>query len=258
MPARSGSNEQLTGLPEPETDAGPPRAGKGSASASRRQEPERRCIATLGRQSPSGMVRFVLAPDGRVVPDVAARLPGRGAWVTASAEALGMAASRGAFSRAFKRQAVIPPDLRAQTEALLVRRCLDSLGMARRAGALVAGYEQVREAVRNERPGCLITASDASEDQRAKVLALVRGLYGPGADGIGAAAPADALPPVACCFDGTELGMALGRERVIHACLRPGPLATALMGELARLSGFRRVWLPGWLPVPGAREGTGL
>jgi len=253
MPARATSDEALTGAPDPETDAGPPRAGKGGAFKSTRETPERRCIVTMQRLSPSAMVRFVLSPDGVVTPDIAARLPGRGAWVTATREALDQSLKRGAFPRAFKAQVKAPADLAGQVEAILARRAIDMLGMAKRSGDLILGFEQVREAIRLARPACLIAASDASEDQRDKVLALVRGLYGPDP-----ARPAEnhALPPVVACFTGDELGMALGRERVVHACLEQGRIAHAWMGELARLSGFRRVWLPGWQPASATDTGA--
>lgn len=253
MPAQATSDEALTAAAEPETDAGPPRAGKGGAFKSTKGTPERRCIVSMQRLSPSAMVRFVLSPDGVVTPDIAARLPGRGAWVTASAETLDQAARRGAFARAFKAQVKVPADLVEQAETLLARRSIDMLGMAKRSGDLILGFEQVREAIRAARPACLIAASDASEDQRDKVLALVRGLYGPDP-----AKPAEihALPPVLACFTGDELGMALGRERVVHACLEQGRIAHAWMGELARLSGFRRVWLPGWQPASASGVGA--
>ena len=259
MAAQADSDDALTGAEE--TDAGPPRAGKPGVVQSEkngpdRRDPERRCIVTMQRRPHSEMIRFVLSPEGQVTPDVAARLPGRGAWVSATREAVDQAAGRGAFARAFKRQVAVPADLGGQTEALLVRRCMDMLGMARRAGNLVAGFEQVREALRDARPGCLITASDGSEDQRNKVLGLAKAIYGPDLDAEPQNAGNGRLRPVAECFLGSELGMALGRDRVIHACLKLGPIAHAWMGELGRLSGFRRVWLPGWQPTTGFETGS--
>jgi hypothetical protein len=115
------------------------------------------------------------------------------------------------------------------------------------------GFEQVREAIRESRPACLLAASEASEDQRGKVLALVRGLYSPPA---GENPGKRGLPPVTDCFSGDEMGMALGRERVVHACLKQGRIAHTWMGELARLSGFRRVWLPGWQPASAPDTGA--
>ena len=247
MPARTTSDEPVA-ADAVETDAGPARAGKAASRA-----PERRCIATMTVQPQDAMIRFVLSPDKQVTPDLAARLPGRGAWVTASRDALETALKKGAFARAFKAPAKAGPELIAQTEQLLVRRALDLLGMAKRSGELILGFEQVREAVREARPACVLAASEASDDQRNKVLALVKGLYGPQA---GETVTNRRLPPVADCFSGDEMGMALGRERVVHACLKQGRIVHAWMGELARLSGFRRVWLPGWQPVDASGKGA--
>jgi predicted RNA-binding protein YlxR (DUF448 family) len=229
----------------PETDGGPARGGGKAA-----REPQRRCIATQESRSQAGMIRFVLSPAGEVTPDLAARLPGRGAWVTSSREAIELAAKKGAFARAFKAPARISPGLVQEVESLLVKRTLDGLGLAKRAGDLILGFEAVREAIRGARPACLIEAVDGSEDGRAKVLALARAAHGPEAG-----AGQDELienhrpPPVAACFSADEMGMALGRGRVIHACLKQGRFASGWMGELARLSGFRRVWLTDWLPL---------
>jgi predicted RNA-binding protein YlxR (DUF448 family) len=248
MPAQPNSDEPVAALDAVETDAGPPRAGKAAS-----RDPERRCIATMERRPQGQLIRFVLSPDAQVTPDIAARLPGRGAWVTANRESLDLAIKRGAFARAFKAQVKLPADLSAQAEAMLVRRALDMLGLAKRSGELILGFEQVREAIRESRPACLLAASEASEDQRGKVLALVRGLYSPPP---GENPGKRGLPPVADCFSGDEMGMALGRERVVHACLKQGRIAHTWMGELARLSGFRRVWLPGWQPASAPDTGA--
>jgi uncharacterized protein len=238
------------------------------------KDPERRCIATMESLPQSGMIRFVLSPDKEVTPDLAARLPGRGAWVRASREAMELAVKRGAFARAFKAQVKLPDNLADSVEKLLVSRILDQLGLARRAGDLILGYEQVREAIQTARPYCLIEASDGAADGRGNVLALLKGVHGPqmgpqtepqdepqkaspeiqseagpnrGA-GLNKQFENHELPPVVGCFSADELGMALGRERVIHACLKQGRFATSWTGELARLSGFRPVWLEGWSP----------
>lgn len=246
------SDDGLNAHAGAETDAGPPRAGKAGA-----RDTERRCIVTLERRPSRGMIRFVLNPEGQVTPDLAARLPGRGAWVSADREAVGLAARKGAFNRAFATQARCSPDLAAETETLLAKRILDQLGLLKRAGNIISGFEQVREAVRAARPACMIEASEGSEDQRHKVLALLRALYGPDRGPDPDPAAHAQLPPVLACFSGDELGMALGRELVIHACVKSGPGAQAWMGDLERLSGFRRVWLPGWLPSSrSAREAS--
>jgi predicted RNA-binding protein YlxR (DUF448 family) len=216
----------------------------------------------------SQMIRFVLSPDNEVTPDLAARLPGRGAWVRASRDAVELAAKRGAFPRAFKAQAKVSPVLADLVEKLLAARALEQLGLVRRAGDLILGFEQVREAIREARPACVIEASDGASDGRGGVLGLLKGVHGPdrdidqdrepddssgvtdGAPGLDKRVENHGLPPVVGCFSADELGMALGRERVIHACLKQGRFSTSWTGELARLSGFRRVWLEGWQPAP--------
>jgi predicted RNA-binding protein YlxR (DUF448 family) len=219
---------------EIETDAGPHRSGgrftrEGEAPASN----GRRCIATMESRPVAELIRFVLSPDGEVTPDIAARLPGRGAWLTASRAAVDLALKKGAFARAFKAQAKTPADLADRIEALLARRALDMLGLAKRSGDLILGFDQVRDAVRCGRPACLIEASDGSQDGRGKLLGLARAIY----------ADLGGEPPVVGCFSAGEMGMALGRGRVIHACLQQGRFAQAWMGELVRLAGFRAVWL---------------
>ncbi len=129
----------------------------------------------MERRDPAAMIRFVLSPDGEVTPDLAGRLPGRGAWVSANRAAVEAALKKGAFSRAFKKQAKTPPGLVDAIDGLLARRVLDMLGLVKRSGDLILGFEQVREAVRASRPACLIEASDGSEDGRGKLLGLCAG-----------------------------------------------------------------------------------
>jgi uncharacterized protein len=258
-PPTNSPDAALTGIdlvaetPVPETDGGPPRAGKAAA-----RDPERRCIVTMESRSPRELIRFVLSPEGQVTPDLAARLPGRGAWVTSTHEALELAVKKGAFARAFKAQVKVSADLPALVGDLLAKRVLDQLGLAKRAGDLTLGFEKVREAVRISLPACLIEASDGAEDGRDKIIALMRGAHGPDRGQPEGERPVNRpLPPVIGCFSADELGMALGRERVIHACLKQGRFANGWMGELARLSGFRRIWPIGWSP-PDVRHEEGV
>lgn len=216
-----------------------------------RRERERRCIVTGESESEAGLIRFALAPDGMVTPDVAAKLPGRGAWVRADRASIEQAAKKGAFARAFKRQVKVPEDLAALTETLLARRCLDQLGLARRAGAIAVGATQVEAAIRAKPAFLLIEAEDGAVEGREKLMSLHIGLW--------------SRPPRAVgCFTSEELGVALGRERVIHACLLQERLAVGWAAEIARLAGFRPIvpgsWPASWRSVSwklgGADAGT--
>ena len=187
---------------------------------------ERRCIVT-GRVLPeSGLIRFVAAPDGAIVPDLAAKLPGRGLWVSAERAILEAAVAKNQFARAAGSAVKPDKDLAGRVESLIVRRMLDELGLARRSGALVLGYDAVARSLDAKNPpDLLIEASDGATDGRRKLLAL--------------AAARGRTPRVIDCFSSAELSLALGRENVVHAALKPGRLSERLGLEAGRLKGLR-------------------
>lgn len=166
-------------------------------------------------------MRFVVSPDGEIVPDVSARLPGRGLWLTARRDIVEQAAAKRLFARAARRLVTVPTDLADRVEALLVRRCGDALGLARRAGSAVAGFDGVAVAVRRGKSAALLIALDGAENGRRKLGSLRRGL------------------PSASVMYAAELGAAFGRDRVVHVSVGPGPLCRRLLRDLERLAGFR-------------------
>src|SRR5919198_6417040 len=155
-------------------DQGPRRIKAGS---------ERLCAATGAVTPVDDMIRFVVAPDGNVVPDLKRRLPGRGVWVTGTRPALSSAVARKAFARSFKREVRIAPDLIDSTERLLERSALDALAMVHKAGRTITGFAKVEAALaRADRVAALIHASDAAEDGIRKLAASLR--QRPGAEKI--------------------------------------------------------------------------
>ncbi len=188
----------------------------------------RRCIVTRAPAPRSGLVRFVRGPDDAVVADVAEKLPGRGVWVGAEAGLVHKAVKNNLFARAFHGPARAAADLPATVERALAGRCLDYLGLAARAGQVVAGYENVSGLVRAGEAAAVLAAHDAAPGGRAKIAALAGAIR------------------VIELFARAELSLALGRENVVHAALRPGGLAEHFLRESARLSGFR--------PTPAAAQ----
>lgn len=197
--------------------------------------PHRQCIVTRYNFPQEAMIRFVRTPDGVAVPDISSKLPGRGAWATARRDIIAQAVKKDAFSRAFKVRTPPAADLEMLIEQQLARRCIGLLGMARKAGAAIIGFDQVRDYLRKDAPGYLIEAADGSEDGRNKVHFLAKALYD--------------TPKVAGALTSAELGMAFGRERVIHALLQEGPLSDSFDTAYMRLTGFRaapeRDWFSG-------------
>ena len=186
--------------------------------------PQRTCIATRQTLPREDLLRFVLAPDGRVVFDLKGSLPGRGAWLAPERAAFEEALRRRAFSRAFKAPAQVPPDLHAQVLGQLRRAALDALSLARKAGEATFGFEKVRQALKRGEVAVLIAAHDGARDGRSKLAALKKAL--------------ESDIPVVETFSAAELGLAFDRERVIHAAIRPGGLARKflrLADKLARL-----------------------
>lgn len=183
--------------------------------------PERRCVVTGTVRPKSELLRFAVAPDGTLFPDPGHELPGRGIWLSAARDVVNTAVAKRVFSRAARRQVSVPDDLADRIEALLARRCLDLLGLARRAGQAVCGYEKVCAELRSGRAALLLGARDASRDGRDKVRAM--------------------RPDVAVIevFDGAELGPVFGRDAAVHVCVAPGSLARRLKEGAALLSGFR-------------------
>lgn len=205
---------------------------EGEATAAR----QRRCIASRAPQTADAMIRFVVGPDAALVPDVAGRLPGRGMWVSAERQALAKAASRNLFAKAARARVVVAADLVAQVEAMLTCRCLDLVGLARRAGQLVAGHDQVAGWLRGGRAGLVLAAADGAPDGRRKIAALAGPL------------------PVVAAFGRVELGRAIGRDEVVHVAIARGGVQRRLLSELRRLKGFRDFELPAAVGAAAVKE----
>lgn len=188
---------------------------------------ERRCVVSGQVRPEAELLRVALGPDGVLVPDVAARLPGRGGWVSADRASVEKAVAKRLFSRALERQVEAPPDLADRFEALLEARALSLLGLARRSGTLASGFDAVRLGLKAKaRPGLRIEASDGARDGREKLDRL-----------------AEAIHPgllVVDRFSSDALGAALGRDRVVHALMAEGSEARGLRQTLQRLAGFAK------------------
>ena len=183
--------------------------------------PQRRCLVTRTAGPRDHLIRFVLDPDHRVVPDLDERLPGRGMWLSADRDVVNRAVAGKLFARAARAPATAEADLAETVERLLVRRALESVSLARRAGQLVAGFEQVRAWLRESQAAVLIAAADGAADGRHKLRRLAPDL------------------PLITAFSRRELGACLGRDEVVHAAVAPGRLGQRLLRDVERLAGFR-------------------
>lgn len=185
----------------------------------------RRCIVTGEVRAKSALIRFVAAPDGTVVPDLAERLPGRGMWLSPRPDVIKAACARNAFAKAAKAPLSVPEDLGEQIERLLIRCCIDSLGLARRAGAAVGGFEKAASWIAEGRAGLLLQAADAADDGRRKLRAAARAQ--------------DPEVPVIEVFIAQELSRAFGDRAFVHVAVQSGRLADRIRAEADRLGALR-------------------
>lgn len=209
-----------------------PAAPATHAQASR----ERRDIVTGAVTDEARLVRFVAGPDGVVVPDLGRKLPGRWLWVAADRASVETAARKGLFSRAAKTKLTAPADLADQVEALLLRRVLNALGLARRAGDLTWGFEKASAAVEAGKAAWLVEASDGAADGRRKMLQASR--------------RAPNAPRLLGVFASGELGLALGLDNVIHLVFLAGRGSDRWTADVERLSGFRPLLPESWREEP--------
>ena len=248
--------------------------------------PLRRCVVTRERLPKERMIRFVLGPDRVVVPDLTARLPGRGMWLSARGDVLETARVQGSLARAFAKYAskavakdaakgattglaaieakpdakiargsvTLTADLSDLIEAMLVRRVVELLGLARRAGQAVCGFQKAREWVTTHRAGLVVQALDGSVDERARFLSGVTTRDLNVTEDLdltdhGDSGPENKMPngvvPVGSPLTAASLGAVFGRDHVVHVVIARGRLAEALTHEIARLSGVTRRAEPG-------------
>jgi predicted RNA-binding protein YlxR (DUF448 family) len=189
----------------------------------------RTCLVTRVAHLPDELIRFVLDPDGLVVPDLANRLPGRGAWVLCDRHAVAAAVRSKTFARSLRRQATAPADLPDLVERLMVKRALDALSLANKAGFVVTGFTRVEAAIVAREASLLVHGADAADDGVEKLdrkfKAVARELRGPA--------------PIVRELSIEQMSLAMGRSNVVHAALSRSGATASFLKEATRLVRYR-------------------
>ena len=191
----------------------------------------RMCAVTRAVRPIDELIRFVVSPQGEVVPDLKRKLPGRGLWVSASRQAVAEAVRRRQFSKGFKRDVRVAPALAADTENLLIRSVIDALAMAAKAGQVVAGFGKVEDALSQGQAQALIHASDGAADGIRKLDAIAR-------QNAGINDESNQIPVVRA-LTSEQLDLALGRSNVVHAALLAGPASKTFLSRSQTLVRYR-------------------
>src|SRR5215471_3386331 len=212
----------MLAIVDPELDNGP----RTRSSATMRM-----CAVSREVRPVDELIRFVLSPEGAVVPDLKRKLPGRGLWITASRARVAEAVRRNQFSRGFKRDVRAAQTLASDTEKLLVRSAIEALAMAAKAGQVVSGFAKVEEALAGGQATALIHASDGAADGIRKLDAIVRQRGRNHGESL--------VFPIVTELTSAELDLALGRANVIHAALLAGPASKTFLSRSQILVRYR-------------------
>lgn len=220
----------MTALSGQPTDMTPQVQDERRDGERRKEARQRRCAVTRVPGTPDTLLRFAIAPNGHILPDLQERLPGRGIWLVARREVLEKALAKKLFARAANGPVTAPPDLADQVAAGLRQRCLELLSMARRGGHAVCGQHKVRALLERGEAAILMQAHDAADGGRRRLAALGSGLC----DGL----------LIDESFTAEELGRPFGRGSSVHVAVAQSGIAVKLLGALRRLRSFEEPAAP--------------
>ena len=161
----------------------------------------RKCIVTGQSQEPVKMIRFVLGPFGEVVPDIEEKLPGKGMWVTSCYETISKTVEKRSFEKSTHQKVLISSGFLENIERKLVDRAVSAVGLARRAGRVLAGHTKIDRALRKGKVLLRIEAKDGAEGGRNKLTRL------------------DPNIPILDCVYEKELARALEERNAIHLAI---------------------------------------
>ena len=184
------------------------------------KDPQRSCISCRTTRDKKELLRFVLAPDRTLVPDLLSKLPGRGAYTCLNRECLRSAAHKGLFARAFKGEVKFEgtESLIKQVVDRLEERIGSYLALVNKAGKVVSGSDLVLESIKKRKTGFVFIAIDISTDIGAKVLEM---------------ADRFAVPHVAI-FDKDRLGAYIGKSLRSAVSVEHGGFVDKVTMEVAK------------------------
>ena len=191
--------------------------------------PERLCAVTRQSLDPTQLIRFVLSPDGTVVPDLERRLPGRGVWVGCDRRLVEKAVKANTFAKSLRTRADAPADLAERIDTLMIKRLSGTLSLANKAGLAVSGFEKVSGALDKGPVAVVLHGAEASTDGRSKIDRKFKAIQG--SRGLAA--------PIVDVLTVDQMSLAIGRGSVVHAALTPGGLSDRFLEEAERLMRYR-------------------
>ena len=193
----------------------------------------RQCAVTRDMLDVDQLIRFVEAPDGTIIPDIKADLPGRGVWVTCRRDKVSRAIETGVFARSLKKKVVVDPALADQLDELLLKRLLQRLSLATKAGLVTKGFVKVAKRLEKGEFIALMHATDGAPDGKRKLDAILKKTTS-----IDDEAKTFTVQTIEV-LSITELSLATGGENVVHAAIKEGGASSSFLKDLARLMTYR-------------------
>lgn len=192
-------------------------------------DPLRTCVVTRRQLPVEDLIRFVADPSGAIVPDISCRLPGRGVWVSLDRKAVETAVRTRAFNRGLKREVKVPAELPDIVENLLVRRALEALSLANKAGLVSTGFTKIDAGIVGGKVAALLHSADAGDDGVEKLDRRYRAMC----------RDLDRPPQILRDFANDQMSLAIGRANVVHAALTKGGAAQFFLKQAGRLQRYR-------------------
>ncbi len=189
----------------------------------------RTCAVSRAQLPPEDLIRFVASPDDQIVPDLGRRLPGRGVWVTAEHAVVAEAVKRKAFSKSLKKQVAASADLADLVDRLMVKRCVEALSLANKAGLVTTGFTRVEAELVSGSVALLLHAADAADDGVGKLDRKFIAICG----------QVGRKPSIVRELTCEQMSLALGRPNVVHAALGAGGATTNFLNEVCRVARYR-------------------
>lgn len=189
----------------------------------------RRCAVTREELAPDDLIRFVVDPEGTIVPDLSRKLPGRGVWVKCERAAVEGAVKTNAFAKSLKQQVKVPEDLPQRIDDLFLGRLSNALSLANKAGLVSTGAEKVEKLLGGGRAVALVHGADGTAEGRRKLdrkFSAIQGDKGQSA-------------PIVDWLTIEQLSLAMGRSNVVHAGLIQGGATKRVLSEAERIRRYR-------------------
>lgn len=190
---------------------------------------ERTCIVTRKNASVETLIRFVIGPNNQIVPDLKAKLPGRGVWVSARHSVIEAATNQKAFNKSFKTDVEVAPNLAHIVDTLLLKSALSNLSMARKAGAIVMGATKVDAAIRSGQVILVLHAKETKEDGKQKIAQAIHTIQQQTNRNI----------KTISLFTSDEMRVAFGANPVMHAALLDTKAAEGFLKTIYKLLAYR-------------------